>query len=219
MQDIAFLVHLRHSGLTSPTNISHPANLRYLSDAECRAQFETNFFGPVTLSRLILPSMKSRRSGIIVNISSTAGIEAKPSRTMYSGSKFALEAFSESLYHEMKPFNVRVLIVEPGAFRTGMPNALVAPEKPLPEEYNGTITQLMLSAMQAGTFKPKGDVEKAVRAIFDVVTGTGQAEGMEEFLRLPLGKDGSERWTVKLEDLRRNLAETENIWSMTDVDE
>jgi short-subunit dehydrogenase len=64
---------------------------------------ETNFFGPVALTRLILPGMRERGSGCIVNMSSTAGIEAKPSRTMYCASKFALEAFSEALSEEVRP--------------------------------------------------------------------------------------------------------------------
>ena len=163
--------------------------------------------------------MRARRSGTIVNISSTAGIEAKASRSMYSGSKFALEAMSEALYHEMKPFDVRVLIVEPGAFGSNMPDACVVPKKELPSDYDGTATEMVVSAvknMQGGN--APGDVEKGVKAIFDVVMRSGQAEGMEEFLRLPLGKDGSARWTVKLDDLRKNLEGTERIWSMTDKD-
>lgn len=118
------------------------------SDEECRAQFETNFFGPLTLCRHIIPSMRARRSGLIINISSTAGIEAKASRTMYSGSKFALEAFSESLYHEMKPFNVRVLLVEPGAFRSSFSDKISIGGGELPKEYEATITGQMLAAVK-----------------------------------------------------------------------
>jgi short-subunit dehydrogenase len=90
--------------------------------------------------------MRARRSGIIVNISSTAGIEAKPSRTMYSGSKFAIEAFSEALYHELKPFNVRVLLVEPGWFRSVFSEnvTLGGNEKELPKDYDGTALGLMI---------------------------------------------------------------------------
>lgn len=65
----------------------------------------------------------------------------------------------------------------------------------------------------------QGDVEKGVQAIFDVAMKTGQAEGMEELLRLPLGKDGSARWKVKLGDLQKNLDATEFIWSKTDHDD
>lgn len=92
--------------------------------------------------------MRSRRAGIIINISSTAGIEAKASRTMYSASKFALEAFSEALYHEMKPFDVRVLLVEPGAFRSLFSDKLTVGGGEWPKEYEGTITDSMMKAVQ-----------------------------------------------------------------------
>jgi len=190
-----------------------------ISDVEARAQMETNFFGPVTLTRLLLPQMRRQGSGTIVNISSTAGIEAKASRSLYSASKFALEAFSEALYSEVQPFNIRVLLVEPGAFGTGFAAGCVMPQKEMPVEYRGTITDLHLEGVRnlAGGKSP-GDVEKGCRAIFDVVMKSGQAEGLEEFLRLPLGQDGSARWVVKLDNLRRNLDGTEKIWSNTDND-
>jgi len=65
----------------------------------------------------------------------------------------------------------------------------------------------------------QGDVEKGVQAIFDVAMKTGQAEGMEDFLRLSLGKDGSESWKVKLDELHRTLDATKHIWSKTDHDD
>jgi len=91
----------------------------------------TNFFGPLTLTRLILPSMRLRHSGTVVQISSATGLEAKPSRSLYSASKFALEAFSEALYHEVKPLGIHVLLVEPGWFGTNFSRALARPEAAL----------------------------------------------------------------------------------------
>lgn len=179
---------------------------------------DTNFFGPMALTRLVIPAMRKRLSGTIVNMSSAAGIEAKASRSQYCASKFALEAFSESLYHEMKPFGVRVLTVEPGAFRSKFAENVVLPKKELPEEYKDSVTELTIQAVQnmASLAPSPGDVEKGVQAIFDVVVKTGQAEGMDEYIRLPLGKDNAAAWERKLDDLRRNLDGTEKIWSNTD---
>lgn len=184
---------------------------------------ETNFFAPMALTRLVLPQMRTRRSGTVVNISSTAGIEARPSRTLYSASKFALEAFSEALSAEVAPLGVRVLIVEPGWFGTNFTNALSVPEVEMPGGYEGTVVQQIVhNAVKytkgSGPVQAPGDVEKGVNAIFDVVMKTGLAEGMDEFLRLPLGKDGSARWKIKLEGLQKNLDGTEPIWSQTDYD-
>lgn len=65
----------------------------------------------------------------------------------------------------------------------------------------------------------KGDVKKGVQAIFDMVMKEGQAEGLTGYLRLPLGKDGSAKWEVKIKELKENLDRTEKIWRGTDVDE
>ncbi|KAH6713979.1 putative short chain oxidoreductase/dehydrogenase [Leptodontidium sp. MPI-SDFR-AT-0119] len=180
---------------------------------------------PLTLMRLLIPTMRARRSGTIINMSSTAGIEARPSRSLYSASKFALEAVSEALYAELKPFNIRVLIVEPGAFRTRFADNFVSPAREMPDDYRGSEMESVLGGVRGmrdggmeGWEGRLGDVGKGVKAIFDVVEGTGWAVGMQEFLRLPLGRDGSARWEVKLRNLRENLDGTERVWSRTGED-
>jgi short-subunit dehydrogenase len=181
---------------------------------------DTNFFGPMILTRLVIPAMRQRRSGSIVQISSTTGLEAKPSRSLYSGSKFALEAMSEALYHEVKPLGIRVLVVEPGWFGTGFSHALVRPAAPLPEEYNGTPMKEMFDATIAlAGAKAPNDTDKACKNIFDAVTKSGAAEEMEETIRLPLGKDCVERIKTKIEEHRNMLDVTEKLWSSVDVDE
>lgn len=128
---------------------------------------------------------------------------------------------SEALYHEVKPLGLRVIIVEPGAFQTPFAAACKLPATPLPDEYEGTLTAQMIQHMKAmaemGMSLP-GDVKKGCQIIFDVVMKTGSAEEMEEYLRLPLGKDGSARWKLKLADLSNNLDGTEALWKSTDVD-
>ncbi|MBD0378960.1 SDR family oxidoreductase [Paenibacillus sedimenti] len=83
-----------------------------------RAQLETNVFGVIAVARAVLPHMRLQGSGCIVNISSVSGLSAYPGYAPYSTSKFAIEGFSESLRLEMKPYGVRIVLVEPGAYRT-----------------------------------------------------------------------------------------------------
>jgi NAD(P)-dependent dehydrogenase (short-subunit alcohol dehydrogenase family) len=83
-----------------------------------REQFETNFFGLVALTQAVLPMMRQQKQGKIINISSISGRLGFPGYAAYSASKFAVEGFSESLRHEMLPFGVFVVLVEPGSYKT-----------------------------------------------------------------------------------------------------
>ncbi len=85
---------------------------------ELREQFETNFFGAVSMTKAVLPIMRRQQSGHIIQISSIAGRCAHPVLSSYSGSKFALEGWSESLRLEMKPLGINVVLIEPGSFDT-----------------------------------------------------------------------------------------------------
>ncbi len=89
-----------------------------LTDAEIRAQMETNFFGVQNVTRVVIPMMRNRRSGKIINISSVAGFSTSPAFSAYNASKWALEAFSESLRYELALWGVQVLLVEPGTYKT-----------------------------------------------------------------------------------------------------
>lgn len=90
-----------------------------LSPEDFRAQIETNFFGPVNVTRAVLPIMRGQRSGLVVTISSTAGIAAGTEFiSAYAASKFGLEGWMESLAPEVAPFGIRTMLVEPGFFRT-----------------------------------------------------------------------------------------------------
>jgi NAD(P)-dependent dehydrogenase (short-subunit alcohol dehydrogenase family) len=89
-----------------------------ISDEEARAQFETNVFGLLRVTRAVLPHMRQRGSGRIINVSSVAGIVGVPFGGIYSASKHAVEAISETMYWELSPFGVRVALIEPGAYPT-----------------------------------------------------------------------------------------------------
>jgi len=85
-----------------------------------RAQVETNLFGPLNVTRAVLPVLRKQRSGLVVTISSTAGIIGQEFCTAYAASKFGIEGWIESLAPEVAPFGIRTMLVEPGFFRTGL---------------------------------------------------------------------------------------------------
>src|SRR3954449_11343161 len=89
-----------------------------LTTEQVRSQVETNLFGPMTVTRAVLPVMRRQRSGLVFSISSAAGVSGGASASAYAASKFALEAWMESLPAEVQPFGIRTMIVEPGFFRT-----------------------------------------------------------------------------------------------------
>ena len=87
-------------------------------DAEVRALFDTNYFGTVDMTKAVLPQMRERGSGHVVNISSMAGLVANPPNAYYSSTKFAMESLTEALSKEVGPLGIKVTAIEPGAFRT-----------------------------------------------------------------------------------------------------
>jgi NAD(P)-dependent dehydrogenase (short-subunit alcohol dehydrogenase family) len=91
-----------------------------ISPEDFRAQVETNLFGPVNVARAVLPVMRAQRSGLVVTISSTAGVVGQEFCTAYAASKFAVEGWIESLAPEVAPFGIRTMLVEPGFFRTDL---------------------------------------------------------------------------------------------------
>jgi NAD(P)-dependent dehydrogenase (short-subunit alcohol dehydrogenase family) len=100
--------------------------LEELSIEEIKAQFETNFFGVVRVTQAVLPTMRNQNGGgTIVNISSIGGQVSVPILSAYNSTKFALEGLSESLSHELGPFGIRVIIIEPGFVKTNIMNSSV----------------------------------------------------------------------------------------------
>jgi NAD(P)-dependent dehydrogenase (short-subunit alcohol dehydrogenase family) len=110
--------------LINNAGIDRAGSIEELPLSEFRASMETNYFGALRCIQALIPELRKRRSGCIINITSVAGILSNPPLTAYSASKWALEALSEGLACEMKPFNVRVAIIEPGIIDTSMARQL-----------------------------------------------------------------------------------------------
>lgn len=100
--------------LVNNAGLSYRAVTEHVTEAERFSQLDANFIGPMELTRLVLPHMRTQRYGRIINVSSVGGMTAMPTMSIYSASKFALEGASESLWYEMRPFGVRVSLVRPG---------------------------------------------------------------------------------------------------------
>ncbi|KAI6356036.1 hypothetical protein MCOR25_007990 [Pyricularia grisea] len=158
-------------------------------ESEVRDQFETVFFGPYRLIRAVVPHMRRRRFGVVVNISSGAGLEGRESMGIYAGAKAAMDGVCKVLAKEVAEFNVRVVTAYLGTFGTNMANAARTGATPLADDYKGTTVHDMVNLMSSGTFKPAGDADKAAKVIVDVVLGVGVGEGRQGETALPLGPD------------------------------
>lgn len=104
--------------LVNNAGVMHEGFAEELDEAGLRAQFEVNFFALVELTRAVLPAMRARRWGRVINLSSASGRHAIPRHAAYCASKFAVEGWSEALRYELVPYNVFVSLVEPGMFPT-----------------------------------------------------------------------------------------------------
>ncbi|KAL4947348.1 hypothetical protein BDW69DRAFT_118726 [Aspergillus filifer] len=192
-----------------------------MTENEARSQMETNFFGPFRLIKAFLPTLRTRASASqpssIVNISSVAGQDAQPACGLYAASKFALEGLSEALSREVAPFNINVLIVEPGAFRTNFLSAVQKTEAPLGQAYKGGPVDVVLGRFEAAAGRQRGDPGKAVRRVFEVLVGSGEAGNLKgNVLRLPLGPDCVERVEAKVERLRGDYERARSVALETD---
>jgi NAD(P)-dependent dehydrogenase (short-subunit alcohol dehydrogenase family) len=166
-------------------------------DEALRTTMETMFFGPARLTRAVLPRMRAAKRGNIVQITSMGGLTTAPGFGAYCAAKHALEALSESLAAEVAPHGIRTLIVEPGAFRTGLFGAAFKRMEPLPA-YAETVgaTRDFASNVEG---KQEGDPSKAATAIVDAVLADGAP------LRLPLGADAIDGIRAKLQQVASDV--------------
>ncbi len=177
---------------------------------ELREHFETMFFGAVELTKAVLPSMRERGSGAIVQISSMGGQLAFPGFGSYCAAKFALEGLSEALAGEVAPFGIKVLIVEPGAFRTGFGGSRMR-RSPEIEAYRDSVggTRELVDGMDQ---TQPGDPKKAARAILTAL------DARETPLRLPLGVDAIENIRAHMDSTRVDLDAWETVSQDTALD-
>jgi NAD(P)-dependent dehydrogenase (short-subunit alcohol dehydrogenase family) len=180
------------------------------AEHELREILEVHFFGPAALVRAVLPGMRARGAGAIVQVSSNFGATTAPGLSAYSASKYALEGYSGALAAEVAPFGIDVLMVEPGAFRTGILAEAFHRSDELPEyaETAGTTRQLMadLDGSQPG------DPARAAAAVMDAL----DADPVP--LRLPLGGDAVDSIRDNLTGMTAELDAWEKVARRTAFD-
>ena len=144
--------------------------------------FATNFWGPVNLIKAVLPDMRARKSGAVINVSSIAALRAAPGSGYYAASKRALEGMTEGLYLETAPLGIKVMIVEPGAFRTDFAGRSLTQSKTAIADYAGTAGTRRIENDKTHGTQP-GDPDKGARLIIEAI------EAEDAPLRLLLGSD------------------------------
>jgi NAD(P)-dependent dehydrogenase (short-subunit alcohol dehydrogenase family) len=180
-------------------------------DSEIRALFETQFFGAVAMIKAVLPGMRARRSGAIVNIS-TIGVQIMPAGSgYYAASKAALEAMSGSLHGELKPLGISVTVIEPGAFRTDFAGRSLTQSSTVIDDYADTAGKRRKDRDTAHGTQP-GDPAKAAKAIIAAV------ESDEPPAFLLLGNDALSTYR-QLAAARLDTIDTwEHLTTSTDID-
>ena len=173
-------------------------------EASVRAQFETNVFGLLAVTKRVLPGMRLRRGGHIVNLSSLGGLVAFPATGYYHATKFAVEALSETLSQEVAPLGIKVLIVEPGAFRTEWAGRSLVESPIMIADYAETAGKRR-AATRASAGSQPGDPARAADAIIAAV------EADSPPLRLLLGAPALQIARERLDALRTNFDAWEQL--------
>ncbi len=173
-------------------------------ETEVRAMFETNFWGLAEMTRAVLPKMRERKSGAIVNISSIGGLVGFPGVGYYNATKFAVNGFSEALQKELKPLGIDVIIVEPSGFRTDWAGRSANDATKTIDDYSETAGANQ-AAIRGYSGNQPGDPVRAAKAIVKAV----EAENPPK--NLLLGKAAFKNANLKLEALKEEF----DTWAET----
>jgi NAD(P)-dependent dehydrogenase (short-subunit alcohol dehydrogenase family) len=195
--------------LVNNAGYGHEGILEESPLAEMRRQFDVNVFGAVAMIKAVLPGMRQRRRGHIINITSMGSFITLPGISYYCGSKFALEGISEALSKELAPFNIHVTAVAPGSFRTDWAGrSMVRSPRRLPD-YDA-LFEPVRQARQEKNGKQLGDPVKAAQAMLALI------ESQTPPTHLLLGSDALSLVRQKLEALGKEIEQWEKLTRSTD---
>src|SRR2546425_4340074 len=184
-----------------------------ITPEDFRAQVETLLFGPVNVTRAVLPVMRAQRSGLVVQISSTAGIRGREFISAYAASKFGVEGWIESLTPEVAPFGIRTMLVEPGFFRT----ELLTPEstsysEPRIDDY-AEKTKQTITAWSGLSGLQEGDPAKLAKALIQLAS---EEQPPRRFIA---GADAIAAAEQKVKDLQEQINAYRELSTAMAVDE
>ncbi|TXS04215.1 SDR family NAD(P)-dependent oxidoreductase [Streptomyces sp. col6] len=182
------------------------------SDRELRDLMDLHFFGPAALVRAVLPHMRRNGSGAVVQMSSMGGRFTFPGVGGYSATKFALEGLSEALAAEVAPHGIKVLIVEPGSFRTGFAGGGALRQSAPLDAYADSVGPVR-SGLPDSDGKQEGDPDKAAAAILTALAAEDTP------LRLPLGNDATDAVLGALDASRAEVLAWEKVSRSTGFDD
>lgn len=182
------------------------------SDAEVRANFDVNVFGLLNVTRAILPHMRAAKFGHVINISSVFGLLAGAGWGIYCSTKFAVEAISEALVQEVKPFGIKVTLIEPGYVRTNFLNSssLITSSEPI-EAYQ-EIRDAVRSHQEDLPGKQLGDPEKVAALIIEVT------KWQQPPLHLLTGSDAYQFANYKIDSLKNEIEANKEFTFSTDFE-
>ena len=190
--------------LVNNAGIGYFAAVEESEEDEVRKMFDVNVFGTGRMIWAVLPGMRKRRSGCIVNLSSLAGLRGFPSMGYYNASKFAVEGLSAALRQEVEPLGVRVMVVEPSGFRTDWAGRSANESAQQIDDYMATAGKVR-ETVRASSGKQPGDPVRAAKAIVAAV-----ASGKPPH-HLLLGNDAFDGAMARLEHLREDFAAGEEV--------
>jgi NAD(P)-dependent dehydrogenase (short-subunit alcohol dehydrogenase family) len=196
--------------LVNNAGYGHEGILEESPLSDLRRQFDVNVFGPVAMMKAVLPFMRARRRGHILNITSMGGYITMPGIAYYCGSKFALEGISDALAKEVQPFGIAVTAIAPGSFRTDWAGRSMQRTPRSIADYDALFDPVR-KAREEKSGKQLGDPARAARAILDVI----EAEAPPQHLLL--GSDALQLVRSKLADLTRDLDRWEEVTISTDM--
>lgn len=190
--------------LVNNAGYGYAAAIEEGEDEQIKAMFETNVFGLARMTRAVLPGMRRRGGGRIVNISSAGGIAGNAGTGYYAATKFAVEGLSDALAKEVEPLGIQVILIEPGPFRTDWPGRSLHRSKVRIDDYEPTAGRRIQSIMDNAARWP-GDPTRAAEAIVKVASAERPPH------RLVLGKAGLELARAKLDAMRADFDAWEEL--------